>query len=201
MEEKVRISEIIVVEGLHDKQAVERAVEAEVWYVGGDRVAYGTVEALQRAAEHRGVIVFTDPDGPGERIRSRLSAAIPTAKHAFLERRDAMASARVSLGVEHAQVTAIVQALAAARPTHLAKQSCGEPIFTMADLHAAGLVDTQQAVARRKAVGRELRIGYGNAKAFLRKLNTLGVTRAEWQTALARLPDSSESLSERNPDP
>jgi len=43
------------------------------------------------------------------------------------------------------------------------------------------------AAERRSFVGAELGIGYGNAKQFLRRLNGYGVTRDEWNAALAAL--------------
>ncbi|MCL6637868.1 MAG: DUF4093 domain-containing protein, partial [Alicyclobacillus sp.] len=63
-------------------------------------------------------------------------------------------------------------------------EDLSEPGFTLADLVAAGLAHHPQAAARRQRVGEFLRIGYSNAKSFVRKLNVLGVTRAGWQAAL-----------------
>ncbi|WDL99007.1 ribonuclease M5 [Alicyclobacillus sp. ALC3] len=177
------ISEVVVVEGLHDRQAVERAVQADVWVLGGDRVAHRTLAELRRAATSRGVIVLTDPDGPGERIRRRVADAIPGVRHAFLSRRLARSSHGV--GVEHAPDEAIVEALLQARQTVAAEPATAAE-FSLADLEAAGLVGTPDAAQRRQVVGEQLGIGYGNAKAFVRKLNVLGVTREEWKEALVR---------------
>ena len=52
----------------------------------------------------RGVIVSTDPDYNGERIRKIIMEAVPTAKHAFLNRGEATPKSKTkgrSLGVEH----------------------------------------------------------------------------------------------------
>lgn len=176
--------ELIVVEGLHDRQAVERAVIADVWVLGGDRIAHQTFSELRRAVDARGVIVLTDPDGPGERIRRRVADAIPGARHAFLPRH--LAKGQKGIGVEHASNEAIVEALTQARATSNGRTPDGEAAFTLADLEAAGLAGTPEAAKRRQQVGEQLGIGYGNAKAFVRKLNVLGVTRDEWKEALAR---------------
>ncbi len=178
------IREVVVVEGLHDRQAVERAVQADVWVLGGDRVAHRTLAELRRAATSRGVIVLTDPDGPGERIRRRVADAIPGVRHAFLARRVARSSHGV--GVEHAPDEAIIEALLQARENRAAGLDTGGE-FTLADLEAAGLVGMADAAKRRQAVGEQLGIGYGNAKAFVRKLNVLGITREEWEEALVQL--------------
>ena len=53
--------------------------------------------------ELRGVIVFTDPDYNGERIRKIIMQEVPQAKHAFLNRGEAVPKSRPGafLGVEH----------------------------------------------------------------------------------------------------
>jgi ribonuclease M5 len=60
-------------------------------------------------------------------------------------------------------------------------------VFAAADLQAHGLSGAPDAAERRARLGELLGIGYGTAKKFLRRLNTYGVTRAEFDAALARL--------------
>lgn len=176
--------ELVVVEGLHDRQAVERAVVADVWVLGGDRVGHQILSELRRACASRGVIVFTDPDGAGERIRRRVADAVPGSRHAFLMREQAHSVH--GIGVEHATPDDIAAALLTARggSDTRAPATAGESaVFTQADLKSAGLVGNHGAAAARQRVGDRLGIGTGNAKAFLRKLNTLCVTRREWEEA------------------
>ena len=200
---RIQIREIIVVEGLHDKQAVQRVADAEIWVLGGDRVARHLISELQRAARSRGVILFTDPDGPGERIRRRMEPLLPGCKHAFIPK--SLATSNRAVGVEHASDAAILQALETARTTSAARQEenvspNGIPAsvsvnsaehhaapFTLTDLIEAGMVHHPEAASRRQRVGEALGIGYGNAKAFLRKLNVLGVDRREFEQALKQL--------------
>lgn len=177
------IQELVVVEGLHDKQAVDTAVSADVWVIGGDRIANRFLNELERAARTRGVIVLTDPDGPGERIRRRIEERIPNCKHAFLHKAEAVAHHRV--GVEFASPESIRLALLAVRKAQ--NKSIQEQSFTLEDLREAGLAGGPGAAERRTEVGEYLRIGYANAKAFVRKLNVLCVTRDEWNEALSRI--------------
>lgn len=184
------IHELLVVEGLHDKQAVDEAVQADVWIIGGDRIANRFLQELERASCTRGIIIFTDPDGPGERIRRRIEARIPNCKHAFLPRHQATGNNRI--GVEHATPDSIRNALLNVRSTNqlLPEQKC---TFSLDDLQEAGLVGSQDAALRRKQVGDNLRIGYANAKSFLRKLNVLGVTLEEWNIALQNIDVKGKS--------
>ena len=43
------------------------------------------------------------------------------------------------------------------------------------------------AASKRDKMAALLGIGYGNAKCFLQRLNTYGVTRAEFKSALAEI--------------
>ena len=44
-----------------------------------------TQSCIDKLNDLRGVIVFTDPDYNGERIRKIIMEAVPTAKHAFFK--------------------------------------------------------------------------------------------------------------------
>lgn len=63
------IKELIVVEGKSDTVAVKRAVEADTIETGGSAVDRKVIAKIALAMERRGVIILTDPDHAGERIR------------------------------------------------------------------------------------------------------------------------------------
>lgn len=172
------IKEIIVVEGQQDVAAVRRAVDADVIATGGFTLSPATVREIKKAYETRGIIILTDPDSAGERIRRTLAALFPQAKHAFIDRPQARRGDDV--GVENAPPAVIAAALAAAH----CEQWQRRQEFTRRDLRQAGLDGTADAAQRRAAVGRRLGIGYGNAKQFLHRLNAYGITRAEFAAAL-----------------
>lgn len=180
------IREIIVVEGLHDKQKVDLAVHADVIVLGGDRVGKRIFDVLKRAQIARGVVIFTDPDGAGERIRRRIDAAVPGCKHAHLSRHQA--TGEHGLGVEHATIEDVRAALFEARSAKALEDDDGRgAVFSLTDLSMCGLTGAPDAAQKRAQLGDALGIGYGNAKAFLRKLNTLCVTRDEFDREFERL--------------
>lgn len=61
---------------------------------GGDQVNEQTLERIKALQKTRGVIVFTDPDSPGEHIRRLVKAYVPDAKHAFIEKQKARTEKR-----------------------------------------------------------------------------------------------------------
>src|SRR5690625_7495196 len=89
----MRIKEVIVVEGKSDTNKVKQAVEADTIETNGSAINQATLQLIKHAQEKRGVIIFTDPDYPGERIRHVINQAVPSCKHAFLPKKEAIASA------------------------------------------------------------------------------------------------------------
>lgn len=170
------IKEVIVVEGKQDIQAVRRAVDAECIATGGFSLPPYVLERIEQAYHKRGIIILTDPDSAGERIRAFLSKRFPAARHAFVPREAAFANN--DIGIEQASPAAISKALAKVR--------CLEwdpaEIFTWQDMLYAELNGCSGAAVRRAMVGEKLGIGYANAKTFLYRLNHYGVTREEFMS-------------------
>ena len=172
------IKETIVVEGRDDRSAVERAVEAPIIETHGFGISEEKWVELAAAYERTGLIIFTDPDFSGLKIRERLKERFPLAKEAFLTKEEAFREG--DIGIENAKPEAIAAALEKARAE--ARNTACE--FTAADL--IGFSGVAGAAEFRAALGRELGIGSGNAAAFLKKLNRLGISREEFEEAVSR---------------
>ena len=69
MEEKLKIQEIIVVEGKDDTKRIQEVVEADTIETIGSAINDEILTRIEHAQEIRGVIVFTYPDFSGEKIR------------------------------------------------------------------------------------------------------------------------------------
>lgn len=177
------IKEIIVVEGKDDVSAVKRAVDAELITTGGFALPPSVIRRIKIAAEKRGVIIFTDPDFAGEKIRKKIAQQVPGCKHAFLPREQALKGDNV--GIENASPESIRAALERVRGELVEKRQ----EFTQQDLMAHGLIGQGHSAERRDALGKVLGIGYGNAKQFLNRLNHYGVTREEFEAAVKTLEE------------
>lgn len=99
------LKEVLVVEGKMDTVAIKKALDAETIETGGFTLSPYTLEKIAAAYEKRGIIILTDPDGAGERIRRYLTERFPDAGQAFIPKIDATANNDV--GVEQAQPKAI----------------------------------------------------------------------------------------------
>ena len=175
------LKEVLVVEGKMDTVAIRKALEADTIETGGFTLAPYTLRQIEAAYKKRGIIILTDPDGAGERIRKFLTERFPDAGQAFIPK--VQATANNDVGVEQAQPEAILAALAKVRHHEYRPQA----EFTHMDLFEHDLNGSPRAAARRDALGAELGIGYGNAKRFLERLNHYGVTREEFLAALAKI--------------
>ena len=169
------IKEIIVVEGRDDVTAVKRALDAELITTGGFGFPKGVMERIKAAQKRRGVIIFTDPDFAGEKIRKKIAAEVPGCKHAFLPREEAKKDG--DIGIENASPKSILAAL----DKDIKKR---KDVF---DLIRNGLIGNEDASHRRDELGKILGIGYGNAKQFLSRLNNYGVSREEFEQALTQI--------------
>ena len=163
-----------------DVAAVRRAVDADCIITDGFRLRNAAIKNIRAAYEKRGIIILTDPDTVGERIRTRLTEIFPRARHAFIPVEDATNAGDGDIGVEQASPAAVRAALEKVR-TPMEEP---EETFSMSDMMHAGLTGTDDAAVRRAQVGRRLGLGFANAKTFLRRLNTYGITRAEFTAAL-----------------
>lgn len=176
----MKIKEMIVVEGRDDTTAIQRAVEADTIETNGSAIGDAVLKRIALAKERRGVIILTDPDYPGERIRKIVSQHIPGCKHAFLPKEQAISKNRDDLGVENATPEAIRKAL-----ENVHEEADSMPVLiSWEDLHAAGLISGIDAKRRRERLGEELSIGYANGKQLLKRLHSFQISEEEFRTAL-----------------
>ena len=180
------IKEVIVVEGKNDAAAVKRAVQADVIITSGFGITRQTLELIKKAQENQGVIILTDPDFMGEKIRKIIADRIKGVKHAFIPAEDALY--QKDIGVENACPAAILKALEMAK-AESADQSTEFGALDMAAYRLAGYPESSQ---RRRKLGAELGIGYTNAKQFVNRLNTYGISRAEFEAAFCKLFDKEQ---------
>ncbi|WP_066870859.1 ribonuclease M5 [Clostridium mediterraneense] len=179
------IKEVIVVEGRDDVAAVKRAIDAELIAVGGFGINKKVIERIKEAQKRKGVIVLTDPDFAGEKIRSIIRKRVPEAKHAYIARVDGTRAKDGNIGVENASPEVIIRALNEAKVTVEEKRE----EFVIADLVYFKLSADPKAKERRELLGKELSIGYGNANQLLSRLNNYGVTKEEFVAAMKKVEE------------
>lgn len=171
---------IIIVEGKSDtrrlKEIYPHVVTFETSGLGIDEQKINQLQKLEKSGVE--LICFTDPDYPGERIRSILSDNLLSLKHAYVPRTVSIAK-NGKIGVESASDAGIINAL----------DNIMEPVnnlqkFTLEDLMLMNIVGNKQ---RREQFCDLLGIANGNNKKVLRQLNGFNITYDDVRSILKEL--------------
>ncbi len=179
----MKIKEIIVVEGKDDTTAIKRAVDADTIETNGSSIGDSVIEQIKLARQTRGVILFTDPDFPGEKIRKTIADLVPGCKHAFLPKDEARPKRGRGIGVEHASIEAIRQALDSVKEEM--QEFTSE--ITLDDLLDTGLIGGSKAKERREKLGLLLKIGYTNGKQLHKRLQMFQISREDYVEAINKI--------------
>ncbi len=186
--DKLRVREVILVEGKYDKIALGQVVDALILTTEG----FGALRdrprlaLFRRLARERGVILFTDSDGAGLVIRGRLRGVLPPegVKEAFIpdvpgkERRKRAPGREGKLGVEGMPPQVLRDALVRCGATLEGEEAPRERPFTKTTLFELGLSGVPEARARRRALQRALELPENlSANALLTALNALTTPR------------------------
>lgn len=173
--------EVIVVEGRDDTRRLKEVFpDIETIETNGSAINTKTLAQIKLLNETRGVIVFTDPDFPGNKIRHAVSEVVPECKHAYLKKQDAIAKNGRGVGVEHATHEAIREAL---NNLLTSSQLVVEEI-DIAFLTKWGLVGHPNSTRLREKLSDVLGIGYVNGKQLQKRLMMFGITKEQIIEAL-----------------
>jgi len=168
--------EVIIVEGRDDTRRLKEVFpEIETFETGGSALDEQKLTQIKYLQETRGVIVFTDPDYPGQKIRQTIIEKVPNCKHAYLSKDDARPKSGKGLGVEHARDDAIYEALSAAMtPVERKEAQISQSFLARLDL-----IGHHGSKEKRELLAGELGIGYVNGKQLKNRLNMFGITEAQ----------------------
>ena len=197
----VKIKEAIVVEGRYDKNTLSQILDATILETSGFGIFKNKEQMalLQKVAQVRGLIVFTDADGAGFVIRNHIKSAIPNQylKHAYTpdimgkERRKSAPGKEGKLGVEGMTREVILESLRRAGATFEGENS--EKVaqeITKADLMDLGLYGPGSN-ERRAALIKKLE--------FPEKISTNGFLQAvNLLYSLSELTKIVESMEKEN---
>ena len=168
--------EVIVVEGRDDTRRLREIFPGiETVETNGSAINKETLKRIKYLQESRGVIVFTDPDFPGNKIRDKIMQEIPECKHAYLRKEDAISKGNRGLGVEHANEEVIKKALEnLMTPTEEIAE-----FIEMDFLLDLKLIGHSNSSKNRKKLAQVLGIGHVNGKQLQKRLHMFGITKEQ----------------------
>lgn len=175
----IRFDSVIVVEGATDVSLLRTFLDADIVTTNGSDVPRETIAYLQELSKTRTIIVLTDPDFPGKKIRDTLNKSISGLYHAYIPKEKSIK--RNKVGVAECDKDTILEALRNACPPI---NPCKQGTITFDDLLDLGLIGGDDASKKRKVVGEKFHIGEANGKTFLKRANALGLTKEDLKEAL-----------------
>lgn len=163
------IKEVIVVEGVNDTKRLKAFFDCETIETHGLGLKKETIELIKDINSKRGVILFLDPDTPGEKIRNRLNNEIPNLKNAFVLKENAKTKKKV--GIEHADKETLLEAL-----NNLITYSDKRDSLSLEEFNELGLSGNADSTIKRDILSKHYHLGKCNAKTMLKRLNMLEIT-------------------------
>ena len=183
----MKIKEIIVVEGRDDTNRVKEAVDCDTFETNGSAITKKKIDRLKYLAKTRGIIVLTDPDYAGKRIRSIIEKNIPEAKHAYISNKKAVDN-KGKIGIEAAKKEDIVDAL----KNHYTPMTEIKNDITNAMIIDLGLVGEATSKVLREQLCEELNFEYTNAKQLLNKLNMYNISLEKLLSTMKKIYERIE---------
>jgi len=177
--ENMRINEVVVVEGKHDVDKLKEVVQADFIITNGSEISQETLNMIKEISKRREILIFTDPDFQGERIRKIVSEIVPEAKHAFIEK--SKAQGKRNLGVENASVEDLREAL------KNVKQGITTESITWNEFLKLELTTHKNAKLIRNELSKKLNLGIVNNKQLFKRLNMFGYQKVDVEAAIKEI--------------
>lgn len=177
----MRIKEILIVEGKNDTNRLKSFFDCDTIETHGSQLSNRTLRMIEIANQKRGVIIFTDPDFPGEKIRNIINQKVKGCKNAFIDKKKARTSKKV--GIEHASREDLMESL-----SHLMTytEEFNETL-TWNEFLDLGLSGKSDCSNKRRILEEYLHIGKSNAKTLYKRLNMIQITKEECKKILEEI--------------
>jgi ribonuclease M5 len=163
-----KIDALIVVEGKNDEFKLKQVLDADIICTQGLSMPDNVLMDIVEIAKHREVIICTDPDSPGNKIRQKITELVPSAKQVYFLTEDARGKNKI--GIEHASNEKIIEAF-----EHIIEAKDDEVTLTWNEYISLGLIGIGSS-KRRAYLAKELHLGLANAKTFYHRLNMIKAT-------------------------
>jgi ribonuclease M5 len=164
---------LIVCEGIHDEERIRKVYpNAFCVITNGSEISKETLLMIKEYSKTHKIIIFTDPDSPGERIRHKVLEVVPNASEAFLPKKICISKNHKKVGIEHAPLEDIKEALNQYIDKDIEKGS-----LTISDMVDLGLNGGEVSSKLREGISSKLNIGKPNAKTFLKRINALNISK------------------------
>ncbi len=179
----IKIEQAVIVEGRYDKIKLSSVIDGLIIETNGFSIFKDKEKQklIRRLADEKGILIMTDSDSAGFKIRSFLGGSIPQDRiyHAYIpdifgkEKRKTEYSKEGKLGVEGVPTQVIVEALEKAGVIYENSEKTDRREITNVDLYEYGLSGTPDCKLRKEKLLKHLDLPVRlSTSAFVKLLNT-----------------------------
>ena len=169
-------NKVIVVEGKNDKEKI-KSLYKDIYVIttNGSSIDPNAIIVLKELSKTHDIILFTDPDHAGDRIRKILAKELVNVYHAFIDKDQSISSNNKKIGVEHARAEAIKNSL-----DHLMLvQTKSTSDITYSFLYDLNLIGHPYAKEKREMLSKKINIGHVNGKTLYHRLHMFNVSKKD----------------------
>lgn len=194
----LHIEETIVVEGKYDKEKLKKITDAPIVCTGGFSIYKNRqlVKFLKQAAENKGIIILTDSDSAGFRIRNRIrqcigesgkivNAYIPSVKGK--EKRKLSPGKEGLLGVEGIEIETLKEILEKA--TSSAKAEEKKNYLDKTRFFLEGFSGKEDSEEKRKALAKILKLPLRLSTNAMIDIINKTVSEETYKTAVIKIQE------------
>lgn len=174
---------LIVVEGIHDEERIRKIYkDAFIITTNGSEISDSTLKMIKEYSNDYDILIFTDPDHPGERIRAKIHEVVSNPIDLFLPKKPCISKNKKKVGIEHAPTDLIKEVLDNYEINNKSNNLITNEI--MIDL---GLVGEKNSSILRNKISLKLNIGQPNAKTFMKRVNALGLSKCDLEKIIGEV--------------
>lgn len=174
-------NQIVVVEGKNDIVRLKQVFPTlNVVSVNGSAINEDVVNMLIEKSETHEIIICTDPDYPGVKIRHELENKIKDVSHLFIERKIAFSRNRKKIGLEHLNNKQIIELFG-----NIIKASPkSDSDVDISFLHEYKLIGEANSKEVRTNLSNKLNLGHVNGKTLLNRIKSFNISKEDIINAL-----------------
>ncbi len=165
---------VLIVEGISDVNRLRNYIDCDFVITNGSAINKTTLDYIKELSHNRRLIVFTDPDYPGEKIRNTITQYVPSVEHCYIKKE--LASNGKKLGVCECDEQELKRAL---KEIIEFKYEKDNDLLKISDLIEFKLINYLDSAKRRNYVASKIPIGKTNGKTFLKRINLLGINKSK----------------------
>ena len=174
MENKLKIDDIIIVEGKDDVSNLSQVIDATIIPIHGSvGLSDKKLRQIEVLSENNNIIILTDPDFTGKKIREKINERVnKNIVNIHVSRNKANKDGNI--GVENVDKNVIYN-IFLEYLNNKDKKNIRTYTYTVSDIIENKLMGSKDSKLRRQMLGDMLKIGYYNSKSLMSVLNGMCV--------------------------